>query len=165
MTDKEKLDNIATEIERRKKLHEDSLINPIHKGFGLQNVIKAKIRELTYLHSFIDSMQKEAKKEAAIKVEQIMAEVDAKFPKFAKDVKDMQEEPVSEDLKKEIQEYYDSRREYGGKYNAVIPVYRHQLADIARHFVNWQKQKAVKWLKSNINCDMWINDFIKSMEG
>lgn len=56
MTDKEK---IRAEIERQKKLYEDSLTNPIHQGFGLQNVIKAKISELTYLHSFIDSMQEE----------------------------------------------------------------------------------------------------------
>ena len=59
MTDREKLEKVRAEIERRKKLHENSLINPIHEGFGLQNVIKAKIRELTYLHSFIDSMQEE----------------------------------------------------------------------------------------------------------
>ena len=61
MTDKEKLEKVKAEIERRKKLHEKSLINPIHEGFGLQNVIKAKISELTYLHSFIDFMQKEPK--------------------------------------------------------------------------------------------------------
>jgi hypothetical protein len=58
MTDKEK---IRAEIERRKKLHEKSLTNPIHEGFGLQKVIESKISELTYLLSFIDSMQKEHK--------------------------------------------------------------------------------------------------------
>ena len=57
----DKLAKVKAEIERRKKLHEKSLINPIHEGFGLQNVIKAKISELTYLHSFIDSMQEETK--------------------------------------------------------------------------------------------------------
>ena len=59
MTDKEKLEKARAEIERRKKLHEDSLTNPIHQGFGLQKVINAKISELTYLLSFIDSMQEE----------------------------------------------------------------------------------------------------------
>lgn len=56
------------------------------------------------------------------------------------------EEQVSEDLEKEIQDYYNSRREYSGKYNAVIPVYKHQLIDIARHFTNWQKQQDDKML-------------------
>ena len=56
MADKEK---IKAEIERRKKLHEDSITNPIHQGFGLQKVINAKISELTYLLSFIDSIQEE----------------------------------------------------------------------------------------------------------
>ena len=56
-------------------------------------------------------------------------------------IEHLQEEPVSEDLEEEIQDYYNSRREYGGRYNAVIPVYRHQLADIASHFAQWQKQQ------------------------
>ena len=56
MTDKEK---IRAEIERRKKLHEETLNNPIHQGFGLQKVIKAKISELTYFLSFIDSLEEE----------------------------------------------------------------------------------------------------------
>lgn len=59
-------------------------------------------------------------------------------------INSMQEETVSEDLEKEIQDYYNSRREYSGRYNAVIPVYRHQLIDIARHFANWQKQQIKK---------------------
>lgn len=55
----DKLAKVRAEIERRKKLHEKSLTNPIHEGFGLQKVIESKISELTYLLSFIDSMQKE----------------------------------------------------------------------------------------------------------
>ena len=61
--------------------------------------------------------------------------------------------PVSEDLEKVIKEYYNSRREYGGKYNAVIPIYKSQLEDIAYYFAKWQKQqtisKACEWLNKN----------------
>lgn len=71
-------------------------------------------------------------------------EVIAKFEEAVEKSELLKEESVSDELEKEIQEYYDSRREYGGKYNAVIPVYRHQLADIASHFTNWQKQKMMK---------------------
>ena len=96
MTKKEK---IRAEIERRMKLHKDSLTNPIHQGFGLQKVINAKISELTYLLSFIDSMQKE---------------------------------PVSDDLKKEIENFLDYS-------NLLAPIREVEL--IACYFANWQKEQ------------------------
>ena len=46
-------------------------------------------RICTALKMYIDSLQKESKKEAVIEVEKIMAEVDVKFPKFAKEVGDI----------------------------------------------------------------------------
>lgn len=46
-------------------------------------------RICTALKMYIDSLQKESKKEAVIEVEKIMAEVDAKFPKFAEEVRDI----------------------------------------------------------------------------
>ena len=77
----------------------------------------------------------------------------------------LQEEPVSEDLEKEIQDYYNSRREYGGRYNAVIPVYRHQLADIASHFAQWQKQQLMaKAVDATVHIDAGGYPYIPQME-
>lgn len=64
------------------------------------------------------------------------------------------EEPVSSDLSAEID--YLSKR-----YPEVSFA---KLSRIAIHTVRWQKEKAINWLKSNVNCGMWIMDFKKSME-
>ena len=72
MTDKEKLEALKAEISKLKG-------NPYY--MAIKDVLVV-----------IDTIQEESKKEAVIKVKQIMAEVDAKFPKFAKECKTMQEE-------------------------------------------------------------------------
>ena len=80
-------------------------------------------------------------------------------------IKALKEEPVSEELEKEIQDYYNSRREYGGRYNAVIPVYRHQLADIASHFAQWQKQQLMaKAVDATVHIDAGGYPYIPQME-
>jgi hypothetical protein len=200
MTDKEK---IRAEIKRRIKLHKDSLTNPIHQGFGLQKVINAKISELTYLLSFIDSMQKEhvdydklntmlddalAKETKESWNKMLGEESKPKFKKgdyirpidsslgaprtilevcdgwyvtnqgtldFEYEVNwEAVEEPVSDDLEKEIEQYcihhgyLDSFKDCGYTFNE-------QVGDIARHFANWQKQQDSKLPK------IWPRDTIE----
>lgn len=131
MTDKEKLDKMIAEIKRRAKHHAyraDIDRSPSEAG--------ARDEDKEIL-SFFDSMQEKAKNEAKIKVEQIMAEVDAKFPKFAKEVKDMLEESVSDDLEKEVE-----------KTKAMVKYLELNTDDIVdfcvSHYTNWQKQQMMK---------------------
>ena len=150
MTDKEKLDKLVAEIERRYN-EKDRCGDDIRA-----NVYKS-------LLSFIDTTQKEAKNEAKIKVEQIMAEVDAKFPKFEKEYKDAQE-PVSDDLEKEMQHYFCT--EWAGDPIAL-----------AHHFAEWQKRRMIEkscyYIRANMaildvnNNDCmpeWLDEYKKAIE-
>ena len=83
MTDKEKLDKIVAEI-KRLYVYWDGVMQSSAATEAVAR--KNQCRELL---SFYDTLQAEAKKEAVVKVEKIMAEVDAKFPKFCEEVKKM----------------------------------------------------------------------------
>lgn len=122
MTDKEKLEKVRAEIERRYR--ECNGATPA--------------TEYQELLDFIDSMQKEAKNEAKIKVEQIMAEVDAKFPKFAKECKDAQK-PANDDLESFVRDY---REKYW------YPDDIDKFIGFAKQVANWQKQKDESYTKS-----------------
>ena len=83
---------------------------------------------------------------------------------------DLQEEPVSEDLEESAQQY--AKDEYNHKNPATLPdrcigCY----APIMYAFktgAKWQKEKSIitacSWLRSNVDCSMWIMDFYKMME-
>lgn len=135
MTDKEKLEKVRAEIKRRKKLHEKSLINPIHEGFGLQKVIESKISELTYLLSFIDSMQKEPT---------IPDIVDEHYLEM------FGEEPVSEELNTAAKEYANNITDKIG--------YRLQLRRAVCFGAKWQKEQMMaKAIRGRVNFNVKSN--------
>ena len=99
MTDKEKLEKIVAYLKRRMYAHNQKAdIGSTGEIFD-EKIENAKYEECKDTLNFIDSMQKEAKKEAVIKVEKIMAEVDAKFPKFAKECMYSKDDYTDEDRK------------------------------------------------------------------
>ena len=138
MTD-DRLTKVKAEIERRKKLHEKSLINPIHEGFGLQKVIESKISELTYLLSFIDSMQEEPT---------IPDIVDEHYWEM------LGEEPVSENLEEAIGEYCSNPDNFISYVDTGFAYRSEQKDDIPliikaiRFGANWQKHKDESYTKS-----------------
>lgn len=165
----DKLAKVRAEIERRKKLHEKSLINPIHEGFELQNVIKAKIRELTYLLSFIDSMQKEPKecmfsKDNYTDEDRKVLCEDCK-EKCAYAIADVistnaqvKKEPVSDVLEGEINRYLSTWST--SKDNGIV-----FCEKMARHFCAWQKQQMMaKAVDATVHIDAGGYPYIPQVE-
>ena len=77
---------------------------------------------------------------------------------------DMQEEPVSEDLEVASMQYgeeLDNILAVGVEDDNSVGEYAQEAFKAG---AKWQLKKAINWFKSNINCDIWIKDFIKNME-
>ena len=129
MTDKEKLDKFVAEIERLKKIVDDPILSDNDLIIGERN---------TYMRllSFYDSMQKEAKSEVKIKVEQIKAEVDAKECKDA-------QEPANDDLERFIYEHLWKGR-MGEEITKPIYFGYDELLAVAQSIADWQKQQMMK---------------------
>lgn len=72
------------------------------------------------------------------------------------------QESVSEDLEQAAKHYLYSNILYDDVY--VGNPTEKDCIEMFKAGANWQLKKAINWLKSNINCDIWINDFIKNME-
>ena len=76
------------------------------------------------------------------------------------------QEPISEVFEKALAEEWQGYIDRGAATVDALEDNTQELA-FAKGFyrgASWQLKKAIKWFKSNINCDIWIKDFIKNME-
>jgi len=156
MTDKEKLDKLVTEIKKQRHLIYPKNTGEMRKCDTPSPLEQGWLNALKWMEGLIDSMQKEAKNEAKIKVEQIMAEVDAKFH-----CKSHWKSGIDPSTWKEVGVAYDPQ----------------QLIAFARHFAEWQKHRMIEQscyyiranmaildVKNNDCMPEWLDKYKKAME-
>jgi len=110
-----------------------------------QIAMETRCKEEAYdeVLTLLDSMQEELKtdwlQELHCKLDSLSKEDFEKvWAKYAQ-----KEEPVSEDLEKEIEQYC-LRHGYLNSFKDCGYTFNEQVGDIARHFANWQKQQMMK---------------------
>lgn len=156
------VEQIRAEVERLM----NELIQEKEKGFG-SDIDDACILELQNVLTFIDSMgenRPEPISPADVGFEALGRFWDEEVKKDSGELghsvtkKSDQEEPVSEDLEKELEQYFVNNHMQVGEDNRVMwagsfcPNLITDFRNIARHFADWQKKQMMKTAK----LDGWI---------